>query len=339
VSNTEHVSQFFREIHPACLRCGCDLGRVAAEVSCPDCGFLAVTPGVREGVVTDPRPCLQCGYNLQGLAVSGRCPECGSEVARSLQGHLLIFAAPAFVKRLSNGANCVFAALILHAMWIGTLLLPAADLGKSGPSRIGFATLCTFASGLSLAGWWLLSSPEPAMKGRDSRIGSRKVLRAALLVGIATFVTGLVAQVTLGTTVLQSWSSTAPSIAAPVFWWSLAAYFLIWPIRTVAALQHVRSLAHRLPKSTLANRARRLIQFALAGAGVLVLVIIVIRACASAVMTDALSAACFLFPFLCGGVLALLLWWAVYASLIAELRTGLGDISRGLTRNLEQNGS
>jgi predicted Zn-ribbon and HTH transcriptional regulator len=307
--------------YAACTRCGYDARGLRSGQLCPECGFTLGSPGIKDGVVVDERPCLQCGYSLARLPVDGRCPECSAEVIRSLQGNLLVYSAPPFVRRLSFGATCILGGVILFTIWIGTQLLPAMDLGRTISSRIVFAAISVFAGVLSLAGWWLLSSPDPALVGQDRSIGSRKVLRLTLLVAVAAIVVGLIAQLIHGANLARPSSGLARRAMS----WAVLVFLLNWPIRTFASLQYVRSLAMRIPSLSLSLRAKRLMQSALGGAACLFLIIAIsIVLGVLNVGSDGLTFLLFL-P-LCGIFVGVLVWWAVYASLIAGLRRELSMI-------------
>jgi hypothetical protein len=59
------------------------------------------------GVVVSDIPCRKCGYNLRGLHIDGRCRECGRAVGLSVQGDLLRFSDPGWLRKLQRGARLI----------------------------------------------------------------------------------------------------------------------------------------------------------------------------------------------------------------------------------------
>ncbi len=131
-------------------------------------------------------PCVRCGYQLRGLPVSGKCPECGGEVRRSLMGDLLMFADAGYVRVLLIGAvlaeagivlalGAIFGGLGLLVVVSATDLMPGlrpetAVSWVAGVGGLGFGFL-------TLAGWVMLSTPDPGRIGVDGGVTGRKVVR------------------------------------------------------------------------------------------------------------------------------------------------------------------
>jgi hypothetical protein len=148
---------------------------------------LAVEGGPR--VVERELCCVRCGYSLRGLPVEGKCPECGGEVRRSLMGDLLIFADAAYVKRLRMGAILAEAGivLVLCVIYGGLAAVVAFATAGSSPWRGIEAVIGMVVSAgalgfgfLSLGGWMLLSTPDPASL-MDQGVTARRVVRWSVI--------------------------------------------------------------------------------------------------------------------------------------------------------------
>jgi hypothetical protein len=160
--------------------------------------------------VPDDRPCLVCGYNLRSIAVSGHCPECGTPVERSLRGILLRYSAPDYVAMLRRGITLVEASLFLQIVVgiVGVVVMfaimglgakaaasaPAPPGGK--PAAPGFAGpglayemakqgAEALVKLLTLGGWWMFSTPDPALTTQDPAYRSRRLLRVFLAISAA----------------------------------------------------------------------------------------------------------------------------------------------------------
>jgi len=137
-------------------------------------------------------PCVRCGYQLLGLPESGACPECGGPIARSLHGDLLRFANAGYVRTLNLGSACVYWSLVagLLVEIVGIVVLVGVDLrfgSRAGLAVPSFIGLGIFAAAVStMAGWWALSTPDPARLGTDVDASTRQWVRfwtAATLAG------------------------------------------------------------------------------------------------------------------------------------------------------------
>jgi len=107
--------------------------------------------------------CRACGYNLRGTDPQSVCPECGTAIGWSLVGDRLRFADPIWVRRLSTGAGCLIAALLLN------LTLGCISRGMvSGVVGHGTSLFTTFLdmlpSAIGAVGYWLVTTPEPVEK-------------------------------------------------------------------------------------------------------------------------------------------------------------------------------
>lgn len=247
-----------------CSRCGYHLAGLGAAGVCPECG----TPYTGRGVVQGDWPCLRCGYSLTGLPESGSCPECGAAVVASLRGPLLEYSSPEYVASLHRGVFIVEVGIALGVLSkiglvLGTLFFMAMR-GGGGPPAWAYWSAETGAIALnllSLAGWWLLSTPDPAFVGRDSGSRARRVLRAALVVSAAA------ACASLATTVLvdnpRAVRPGPDSVATPLAALALLAQVvqlgsgIAWIVQFFAAMKYLQWLGPRIPDRTIVDRARQ----------------------------------------------------------------------------------
>ncbi|MBL9147844.1 MAG: hypothetical protein JNM94_04050 [Phycisphaerae bacterium] len=129
--------------------------------------------------------CLSCGFGLAAHA-TGRCPECGTPVERSLRGDFLANASPDYLARLRYGLVLVIAGtLVGFSWWVATPVL-AANARGAGLSMRAVEILTQsidFASQLLLLlGWWLVSSPNPAVINPEADLVLRRLLRGFVIV-------------------------------------------------------------------------------------------------------------------------------------------------------------
>ncbi len=337
-----------------CMKCGYSLTGLGPVGTCPECGgsyFIA-------GEITDDRPCLQCGYSLRGLSEAGACPECGTPVARSLLGNLLVYSSREYVGQLVLGARLVWWSIALAFLsMLGMMLLgfvlafmlaggtpggaPGGGLSTAGLMYL-LPAIMLGTTAMGLAGWWLLSSPDPASLGEDKSVGSRKVLRIALIVSATCFVANVVLQFGFGTVGggfpffmggaggLQG----APTAGAEI--WGLALLVglvgqIVWLVKVFASMVYLRGLASRIPDQKIYRRAEVLIWFG----GVLgVILLLVFVAARLAAGTSATGRAPVLMlvvtPAFCGSGVAGLVFFVMYVGLIDRVVKALRTVKRAI---------
>ena len=135
-------------------------------------------------------PCSRCGYTLSGLKTDGKCPECAAPIAESVRGERLEFAAPGFVRVLWLGAVVTAIAVAVQLVcttmaFVPTMVMLGLSIGP--PPRwldmtlwFAFVILPAFSSAAALAGWWLLTTPDPARHGTPGDARWRVPLRAVI---------------------------------------------------------------------------------------------------------------------------------------------------------------
>jgi hypothetical protein len=217
-------------------------------------------PGTTAGTIDLDRPCLACGYNLRGLSPSSVCPECGSSVARSLQGNLLRFSGAEYLRQLHRGVFLVQASIIIQILATIVVMIGGVALVWLGGSRPSPSDPVQVAAGMAkfgssiitLAGWWLLSWPDPAILGTETGANARKVVRASVVVYTAAAGAGVLldlahvprfnprnAQLTLGLVM------ALVGLIASVVWF-------------FAAMRYLRWLGPRIPNLRVQMRAKLL---------------------------------------------------------------------------------
>jgi len=142
--------------------------------------------------------CTRCGYNLRGLQVVGKCPECAWSIEASLRGGLLRFAGPEYLSSLALGAKIVIILNIANAVLglvavgiVATVALlsgsiqttpgaPAPAMPSLGLIEASATGLGVLATSVSLIGYWLLTTPDPALSLSEQPRAARRVVRAAV---------------------------------------------------------------------------------------------------------------------------------------------------------------
>lgn len=215
-------------------------------------------------LATDDVPCKNCGFNLRGLSEDGNCPECGASIWRSLQGNLLDYSSPAYVRSLHRGLNCILIAALLNiamavvGMAIGIALAIAISSGAGGNAG-GANTLATNnmlnamlqlvslpIAFLSLFGWWLFSAPDPGQHVDDTGQTPRRIVRAAVIT-LAVF--NVIA------TIAQFLVMAVPSISLAVGLFGLVAMAAVIA-QFFAAMLYLRWMGSRIPDAVVVERSK-----------------------------------------------------------------------------------
>ena len=144
-------------------------------------------------------PCLNCGYNLRGLSPTSRCPECSALVQRSLQGNLLIYSSADYLNSLYRGLVCILVAVIASlVITIASVVIGVYVVVNGGPGALGSNDLQMFmkiamlpTSAIMLWGWWLFSTPDPAIVGQERGQQPRTIIRVTVIMMAAASVASL----------------------------------------------------------------------------------------------------------------------------------------------------
>jgi FtsH-binding integral membrane protein len=182
-------------------------------------------------------PCRKCAYNLRGLSAAGRCPECGTPVGLSIHGDLLRYSDPQWLEMLVKGLTFI--------LWGIVVVIVVNVLGGLVRTPIPPSWIGIFAGLLAVYGAWLVTEPDPSGLGEAQYATSRKLVRAALLVG-------------LGHQVLEAISNTfvLPEWLRPTLVIIGIAAGLAGVVGEFAKFVYLEKLALRLPNDQLARRAR-----------------------------------------------------------------------------------
>jgi hypothetical protein len=184
-------------------------------------------------------PCIHCGYNLRGLLSTGICPECGQAIAASLQGDLLRFAEPAWLKRVVFGVwlmllsfiGLLFVVLVAMALpwawgwWVGTVAVVAS------PLLTIWATFC-------------ITAQEPRLSLSEDPVLLRRLVRVCAVVSATRQIIDNVGTISLPKTTLQV-IDIAGAFAAVVMMFGLLVY--------------LRRFGRRIPGKKLAGSASTLL--------------------------------------------------------------------------------
>ena len=242
--------------------------------------------------ILDDHPCVSCGYNLKGLSPDGLCPECGVLASRSLQGDLLRFASPSYVRSVRRGAATLLWSVVAAAgmsviapvigMIIGAMLTGGATTTRQGGSgnysyavRLGPGTapaipLALFASWALCAlafvvGWWLLATPDPSRRGSGRDHLARRITRAMAPVCIAVFacstLVGILASragVAPAPGAIPGAGSGPAGLLAPLNTILGLALPFCFAALVIAGAEHARRLGFRIPDRRIAFRASTL---------------------------------------------------------------------------------
>lgn len=192
-------------------------------------------------IVGEDLPCRRCGYNLRGLAFGGRCPECNTPVEMSAQSDALRYADPVWLGRLAIGAAILMAERILTLIWTPMWLVLYRSVRAFMP--IDLFTIVLHA--LSLAGWWLLATPDPSGLGEDKYGRSRSFARVASLVAAGVACLGQVRR-----------ASALPPFADVATTVGIYLLGIIPVIGEAARYRYLAALSGRIPRDALVRSAK-----------------------------------------------------------------------------------
>ncbi|MCX5690847.1 MAG: hypothetical protein NTV94_13870 [Planctomycetota bacterium] len=132
--------------------------------------------------------CTKCGYDLQGLPIDGQCPECSRQVALSLQGDLLRFAAIPHLETITRGIYiyCVTGVILIAVALLQRTMFYAdfvSDSWKRSSSPY-FAVVATGLAIIGYAGIYFFTSPDPTRLAVEAPRIAGMMSRAGLVLSL-----------------------------------------------------------------------------------------------------------------------------------------------------------
>jgi len=170
-----------------------------------------------------------------------------------MHGNRLIYSDPQYVATLHTGVLCILLGVFLLIAGGAGLLIAQMVVEEYWGAGHWTAALIesTMAVGnvglsfLSVAGWWLFSTPDQAIIGHDTGDRPRRVLRVAVVISALVLILDAVGEFWLyqfaGSDLIAALGSMAGTIA--------------WLVSFFASLLYVRWLARRLPNHAIQERA------------------------------------------------------------------------------------
>lgn len=204
-----------------------------------------------------PAHCRGCGYDLGGIADEGDCPECGTPAARSRRSFLLADADPSWLAVVDRGwlllrAAAVIARWTIYGVGAGSLAITSVQWMRNAPS-IPLSLGAFFGLGVALAaavgsiGAAIASAPDPRDATREPAWSARRILRGSLAAAWA-----------LAALAATAWfAPIGPiglSLLFPLAWLGAAGF----AVATLSLLRWAAALLARVPAPQLAARARQL---------------------------------------------------------------------------------
>jgi hypothetical protein len=232
-------------------------------------------PSGPSGALADHAPsgcvCVGCGYIVGTMPVASVCPECATPVAKSLQGDVLGNADPDYVRTISRGLTLVLlGTLTVASWWVATPIIMEGFVRSGLMSfQAGYVVVQSIdflGAILLLSGWWLASSPNPAVQDPANDYRARRLLRGLLILIAAITALGFVgvfvpafAKAGLGgisgNVTINSTAQFTPLLVSALA--LRVVLVLARVVRFFVALRYLRVIAERVPDRTLAASVRR----------------------------------------------------------------------------------
>lgn len=223
------------------------------------------------GVVIASRACRGCGYDVRGLTMADACPECRWPVLRSVSDVMLVNSPSDHVRRLRVGVTTVIAAQLggIAAGLGGFIVGAALTRGNMGDSELMGTVASTLVSIVNLIGWWIFSTPDPALAADEQRTNSRRVLRSLAIASFVAFLATLVVRllyyggvipggnqmtITLGSTQIPIGSGVDLAMGGL----GLLSLLLSMVVTSVA-MAYTSNVCARIPDATLLRDTKRMV--------------------------------------------------------------------------------
>jgi hypothetical protein len=175
-----------------------------------------------------------------------RCPECGLAVGYSLQGDLLQFSDPDWVDNLGKGAQMIvwgIVGIILAGIIAG--VLGASRGGQTAAGMAVIVGLIMIGGWIVITlGWWMLTQPDPSGLGEERYGTARKIIRIALIVGIANQLLSMIIQVAPLDPGVYMMFAVLSALAG-----------LVGVVGIFAQLIYLEKITRRIPDDRLSSRA------------------------------------------------------------------------------------
>lgn len=188
--------------------------------------------------------CRRCNQNLNGLPVDGRCPQCGAPIGMTLNGELLRYAEPSWVRMLRNG--CVVMLTGMGAVFLVVVLTIIAVVTTHSQSfTMRISSMGNFfATAIATCGLWMLTAPQPGLIAEDEFRTTRKVIRIVAIVGLVLGVGNILGSLSDNPVWVTTWAG-----------WVVIVVSLFSLVGVIAQLQYIEQLALRIPDVAISERA------------------------------------------------------------------------------------
>lgn len=227
------------------------------------------------GVVVEDLRCRGCGYEVRGLSMADSCPECGWSVARSASGALLINSPRHHLATLRLGTTLVVAATFgsFAAATLGAIVAVALAASTTWANQEVLELLgqgfTVVGAGIALYGWWIFSTPDPAVESREQPTAARRVLRTLTVLSLAMSVITLLLKslsvggvLPMGPALVFSRAGTTFTLGSrteAILGLISLTSFLVGVAQTSAAMAYLATVALRIPARELSRSARRMV--------------------------------------------------------------------------------
>ena len=185
-----------------CVGCDYNLYGLVSDGKCPECScpiHISIPAAAPSTSIVDEAsyvekdvPCVGCGTDLRGSSRNKLCKTCGAPAWFSVPTTWLRDCDPALLRRVRSGMTLWLWTMLIGFVLLALVIIIAAiwsirvSADATRISTLGSAFAEVVVEVFSLFVIWRISTPNPALKNRDTDARLRQVTRTATTIGLVS---------------------------------------------------------------------------------------------------------------------------------------------------------